>query len=186
MGRVLEPIPTPPFAVYGLAASYTGPRWISVWNRLWTPDGPLWMVELGHGEFASSRWVGVVTDGKLAAHRTEYGFVGPTGVDDARRMACLEMVTMATPADERASIEFRQAVDLAGGAGEGFAVSGGVLNLDGVSVEVAVQTYRDAWMACVDLGEVAVAVFGAEPRLHDVSVQTVNNRLADYQTLPSG
>ena len=180
MNDVLEQMPGPSFPVYGLADAYPDSRWMNVWNRLWSPDGPVWMIVLGHGDPDSDEHIGVVTDGKLAQHPTTYGSVGPTGVDDVRRMVMLEMVTTPTPAAERDSASFRRALQAARSTPPGFDTSATPIEVDGVRVPFTFLRHRQAWAGYADLGQSAVGMFGAKVGPQDVALQTVNARLADY------
>jgi hypothetical protein len=177
-------MPLPSFPVYGLTDAYAGLRWMNVWNRLWSPDGPLWMVVLGHGDPDSAEHIGLATDAKLAKHPTAYGAVGPTGVDDVRRMAWLEMVTMATPASERDSAELQQVFEAASSdSPTSFATSDALIKVNGLDTPFLLATYGGAWAACADLGESAVGIFGARIAPEDVDLQTINARLDDYELI---
>ena len=158
---MVQPLSLAPFPVYGLVSTYPGPRWLDSWNTL-VPDGPLWTVTLGYGTPGTPNRLGVITDAKLPRRPIPSGFVGPTGLIDARRMALLEMVVTATPPAKRRSADFVSAVNMAGGDNPLFNSSTATVIIDNQPTEVSISHYRGGWAAHCDLGRVAIAFFGVD------------------------
>ncbi|NUR29391.1 MAG: hypothetical protein HOV67_00525 [Kribbellaceae bacterium] len=180
------PLPRPQFPVYGLDASFNGPRSIDGWNRADGPDeGPLWYVSLLHGGVDRSHVV-VITDAKLPpSPRDSQGqaFRESTGIVDA---ALLALSAMASSADEDAATA-RELGDLHHLAqsvgGDGWTPE--VCLIDERPVSVSVCRLPRQWVAAVDVGQVAVGLYGAGIELAEIALHPVNATLSDYETPPS-
>ena len=190
-GGGLPPLPADlPFPVYGLADEFTGRRWLDVWNRLGgRPDWPVWHVNLGHGPLAGPHVV-VITDAKLPQRRlSESAATGPTGVADAAAWAQLGMLHWGLPPDaagdrgERFRAEARQLSDRAEHL-DREPWRDAAVTVDGTARAVRYRDAGGAWAAAVDLGPVAIGIYGFLMPIEQVSLVPVNRRLGrDYQPL---
>jgi hypothetical protein len=128
-------------------------------------------VALRYGEFGSADFLVVVTDAKLPQHQHGDVFVGPTGQFDARHMAQLELSAMTVPRDAPATA----AAEEAQAAGNGLRIGDPIaveLLVEGHPVTFEASTRGGIWAADADLGQVALAVYGAM-RPGDVSLAPV-------------
>jgi hypothetical protein len=187
----LPPLPADiPFAVYGLTGEFTGRRWLDVWNRLGgREDWPVSHVNLGHGTLGGPHVV-VITDAKLPQRRwSETARIGPTGVADAAVWAQLGMLHWGLPPDAAGarSERFHDEARQLSGRPEHLDTEpwqDAVVMADGMARAVRYREMGRAWAAAVDLGQVAVAIYGIGMRLDQVRLVPVNSRLArNYQPL---
>ena len=182
------PLPfLPPFPVYGLAGTFTDARWLDMWNQ--APGigrGPLWHVNLGHGDRDDGPEVVVITDAKLARHEpdaAEPWHYGPTGVSDAALGALLYLVHRAYPegADGVRPAGFRQEVARLGDLADHLAGPEWArqeATVDGHPVPFWVRTIGEAWAAVADCGAVALGVYGYRTTLAEHALCPVNDELA--------
>jgi hypothetical protein len=173
--------------VYGLAGSFTGARWLDLWNQArGTGRGPLWHVNLGHGDRDEGPEVVVITDAKLPRHEPDVAepwAYGPTGVADAALGALLYLVHRAHPvgATGERPDAFRREVARLGDLTAHLAEpewSREEATVDGGTVPFWVRTAGAAWAAVADLGVVAVGVYGYRTRLSEHALCRVNDELA--------
>ncbi|WP_157180895.1 hypothetical protein [Actinopolymorpha alba] len=177
---------SPPFPVYGLADSFTGPRWFKVWNW-WrgSERGRLWHVGLGHGD-PNAGHVIVHTDAKHWWQARHRGGRPRSNVTDAARAALLHMNDLAFPPDPdgRRSAGFldedHRAAELA------YHLAPPEWTPQTIAVENQpvlfwTRTVNDAWAAVADVGPVAVGAAGSEIPLDEHGLRTVNDRLDDYR-----
>jgi hypothetical protein len=184
----LPPLPfPPPFPVYGLADSFTGARWLDLWNQaVGNGRGPLWHVNLGHGDPVEGPEVVVITDAKLPRHEphaAEPWHYGPTDVSDAALGALLLLVHRAYPvgADDQRPYGFWQEVKRLGELADHLAGpewSREAATVDGRTVVFSVRRLGEAWAAVADLGPVALGVGGYRTRLSEHAFCPVNDQLA--------
>ncbi|TCC28746.1 hypothetical protein [Kribbella sindirgiensis] len=182
---VRPPLPKPLFPVYGLDASFDGPRSIDGWNRADDPDeGPLWYVSLLHGSVDGSHVV-VITDAKLpASPRDSQGdaFRGSTGLVDAALLALSGMASSTDqPEDPAVARELGDLQHLAQSVG-GDGWTAGTCVIDGRPISVSAYRFRRQWAAAVDIGQVAIGLHGAGIEISEIALDPVNATLRNYET----
>jgi hypothetical protein len=179
---------SPQFPVFGLSAAFPGRRWLDGWtaqNGRTTQNGRganrLWQVDLGHNHPERASVVVVVSDAKLRALSTgqpstglrdaatralrgAYALSGLSGNVTALRGESARLES-ARPLDELGWIRFRSVVE-------------------SETREFVTRTVGLAWAAAVDLGDVAVGMYGIGATLDECVLARVNDRLGDYQPVP--
>jgi hypothetical protein len=173
----------PEFPVFGLSAAFPGMRWLDGWTAQGARRGTtrLWQVDLGHCRPERNSTVIVVSDAKLRASssgqpstglrdaavralRGAYALSGLSGNVVALRGESARLES-ARPLDELGWIRFRSVVE-------------------SETREFVTRTVGLAWAAAVDLGDVAVGMYGIGATLDECVLARVNDRLGDYQPLP--
>jgi hypothetical protein len=183
----------PEFPVYGLSASIPCERWLDGWTAQNGRRGPqrLWQVDLAHGDRPDQpdrpdagrrRIVVVVSDAKLRATTTGQPSTGLRDVALRALRGAYSLTGLSAnavalqgenarfetgrPLDELGWIRFRAVVE-------------------SQTREFLTRTVGLAWAAAVDLGEVAVGMYGIGATVDECILARVNDRLADYQPLPA-
>lgn len=155
-------MPAPSFAVYGLDPTFAGPRSVAGWQRLMGDAGPTWYVSLLHGEVPGAHLI-VTTVGKIPAQSDgpEGHLVGPTGVQDAFRLAVAEMVTVERRRRSASLREEMLKIPDSESLASSSTWSRRVAVVDHRLVRFAFRSPSGgAWAAVADLGPVALALSG--------------------------
>jgi hypothetical protein len=175
---------SPQFPVFGLSASFPGRRWLDGWTAQAGRRGAsrLWQIDLGHHHLERESTVVVVSDAKLRASsagqpstglrdaaaralRGAYALSGLSANITALRGESARLES-ARPLDELGWIRFRTVVE-------------------SQTREFVTRTVGLAWAAAVDLDDCAVGMYGIGATLDECVLARVNDRLSDYQPLPT-
>lgn len=178
VGRV-SPLPyVPSYPVMGLDATFSGKRWLDVWNFQPSPhDGSDMLLEvtLGHGDVPDPPWVMMCTDVNLEGFdRPEALSRHYSGIRSAATGAIGFAIAMSRELDTRTPIW-----EWAEGLGEP-PWERSEVRVEGEKVPCWAMQWQDLWSAVADLGAVSVGVCGQGIDLAQVALEPVNDRIDMY------
>jgi hypothetical protein len=157
----------PDFAVYGLGAEYRGHRWVALWNP---PEGPVKEVDLGHGDLATSRGPTLVV--VTCVNGVDY-------VGQARGKALLYLMHVQQELASDPSIRSRfDRLQRDAGPEAGWQPT--QIIIDGDPHGANLYHHTVGWAAVVDMGAVAIGIFGNGIKLESHELAEVNRTLGDY------
>ncbi len=178
MRALMDPLPyVPSYPVMGLDDTFSGRRWLGVWNFQPSHDGSdlLLEVNLGHGDMPDSPWVMVCTDvNREGFDRPEALSAHYSGIHSAATGAIGPAISMSPQLDVHAPfLEWAENLEEPPWQRR-------EIRVEGEQVPCWVMQWQDIWSAVADLGAVSVGLCGQGVDLAEVGLEPVNDRLDRY------
>ena len=173
----MDPLPyEPPFPVLGLDRSFSGNRYLGVWNLSAEHRGEvLFEIPLWHGRTPRPPWLLVNTTVNAAAYDwAEVLGPGYSGIQRAATAALGAAVSLSDRLDVHTPI-YEWAESLSEPLWQHRQVT-----VSGQPTPCWVMEWADVWSAVTDVGSVSVGMCGSGFDLTEIALEPVNDRLDQY------